>query len=82
MTVRDIIPPKGGVKMETEAQKRARLKYQAKTSYIVKMKLNLKTDAEILEKLSCVPSMAGYIKSLIRRDMLGHGDSRKSAEEV
>lgn len=35
----------------------------------VKMKLNLRTDADILAKLNSVPNKQGYIKELIRRDI-------------
>lgn len=54
---------------ETEAQKRAREKYEAKTAVQFKMKLNKKTDADILAKLDDVPNKQGYIKSLIRADI-------------
>ena len=33
------------------------------------LKLNLATDADIIEKLSTVDSMQGYIKQLIRQDI-------------
>lgn len=33
------------------------------------LKLNLETDKDIIEKLSSVPSMQGYIKQLIRQDL-------------
>ena len=33
------------------------------------LKLNLGTDADIIEKLASVPSMQGYIKELIREDI-------------
>ena len=55
--------------METEAQKRAREKYEAKAAVQVKMKLNRFTDADILEKLNSVPNKQGYIKQLIRDDL-------------
>jgi len=35
----------------------------------VSMKLNNKTDADILERLSKQASMQGYIKELIRKDI-------------
>ena len=54
---------------ETEAQKRARLKYEAKNTVQVKMKLNTNTDADILKKLDSVPNKQGYIKQLIRDDL-------------
>lgn len=33
------------------------------------LKLNLKTDKDIIERLASVPSMQGYIKQLIREDI-------------
>lgn len=54
---------------ETEAQKRAREKYEAKTKVQVLLKLNRNTDSDILEKLEKVESKQGYIKSLIRADI-------------
>lgn len=54
---------------ETEAQKRAREKYEAKATVQFKMKLNKKTDADILAKLDNVPNKQGYVKSLIRADI-------------
>lgn len=33
------------------------------------LKLNQETDKDIIEKLSSVPSMQGYIKQLIRQDI-------------
>lgn len=35
----------------------------------IRLKLNLKTDADILERLSDVGNMQGYIKDLIRADI-------------
>ena len=35
----------------------------------IKFKLNLKTDADILERLDAVPNIQGYLKRLIRQDM-------------
>lgn len=53
----------------TDAQKRATLKYEAKNTIQVHLKLNKRTDADILQKLEEVESKQGYIKELIRRDM-------------
>lgn len=55
--------------MTTEAQKRARIKYDRLNTTQVKMKLNNKTDADILGKLAAVPNKQGYIKELIRNDI-------------
>ena len=50
-------------------------KYAAQTKYDkvnttqIRLKLNLKTDADILEKLASVGNKQGYIKALIRADI-------------
>lgn len=54
---------------ETEAQKRAREKYEKINTVQFKMKLNRNTDADILEKLESVDNKQGYIKELIRDDI-------------
>ena len=53
----------------TEAQKRATIKYEAKNIVQVHLKLNKKTDADILAQLEKVESKQGYIKGLIRKDI-------------
>ena len=53
----------------TPAQKRAQEKYDAKATVQVKMKLNVSSDADILQKLDSVPNKQGYIKELIRKDI-------------
>lgn len=55
--------------MASEAQKKATLKYDSQMTTQVKMKLNVKTDADILAKLDSVPSKQTYIKQLIRADI-------------
>lgn len=55
--------------MKTEAEKRASAKYDAKNTVQLKVKLNRKTDMDIIEKVSNVPNKQGYIKKLIRDDM-------------
>lgn len=54
---------------QTEAQRRAKDKYDAKTKKGVYLKLNINTDADIIEKLASVGNVQGYIKELIRKDM-------------
>ena len=39
----------------------------------LRMKLNLKTDSDILAHLDAQSNMQGYIKSLIRADIAAHG---------
>ena len=60
---------KGGDIVASEAEKRAARKYDEAHTVQVKMKLNKKTDADILEKLDSVPNKQGYIKGLIREDL-------------
>jgi hypothetical protein len=55
--------------MATKAQKRAVAKYDAKNTVQLKLKLNLTTDADILQRLNEIENKQGYIKSLIRQDM-------------
>ena len=53
----------------TEAQIRANAKYDAANTVQIKMKLNTKTDADILQKLDSVENKPGYINALIRADL-------------
>ena len=53
----------------SEAMKRSIAKYDAKNTRQIKMKLNLKTDKDILDKLDQVGNTQGYIKDLIRADI-------------
>ena len=55
--------------MATEAQRRATAKYDAAHTKQVHLKLNINTDADIIEHLSKQESVQGYIKWLIRADM-------------
>lgn len=53
----------------TDAKRAAIQRYDAAHTKQIKLKLNLKTDADILEHLNEQKSIQGYIKKLIRRDM-------------
>jgi hypothetical protein len=53
----------------TEAKRRAIKKYDANNTRQVHLKLNIKTDADILDHLEKQESVQGYIKRLIRDDM-------------
>ena len=55
--------------MATEAVKRAVKKYDAVNTVQVHLKLNRKTDAEIISHLERTENVQGYIKRLIREDM-------------
>lgn len=58
--------------MSTEAQIKASRKYDANNTVQFKMKLNIKTDSDILRKLDSVESKQGYIKNLIRADIMNN----------
>ena len=51
--------------MATEALKRAVKKYDAANTKQVHLKLNTKTDADIIRRLEGMDNVQGYIKSLI-----------------
>lgn len=53
----------------SDAIRRAVAKYDATHTKQIKLKLNLKTDADIIKKLEEVENKQGYIKSLIRKDI-------------
>ena len=55
--------------MATEAQLKAQAKYDKENTKQVILKLNLTTDADIIEKLKSVPNKQGYLKQLVRDDM-------------
>lgn len=54
----------------SEALKKAVKKYDEAHTVQIKLKLNTTTDADILEKLNEVENKQGYIKELIRADLL------------
>ena len=53
----------------TPAEKRAKEKYDQKNTVQVKLKLNLKTDKDVIEALERSGNKQGYIKALIRADL-------------
>jgi len=55
--------------MTTEAQLRANAKYDAANTKKILLKLNIKTDDDILKRLDAVSNKQGYIKDLIRADI-------------
>lgn len=52
-----------------ESQKRSIAKYDRENTTQIKMKLNNKTDRDIIEHLQKQHNKQGYIKKLIRDDM-------------
>lgn len=55
--------------MTSDAQKRASAKYDKDNTKGIYLKLNLTTDADIIEYLKGVDNIQGHIKSLIRENM-------------
>lgn len=53
----------------TPAQKKAKQRYDEKNTVQVKLKLNRKTDEDIIEALERSGNKQGYIKELIRADL-------------
>ena len=53
----------------SEAQKRAVAKYDARNTKSHLLKLNRKTDADIIAHLDQQPNKLAYLKKLIRNDM-------------
>lgn len=56
--------------MATKSQIEATRKYDRENTIVVTLRLNKKTDADIIKRLSTITeSKMGYIKRLIRADM-------------
>lgn len=55
----------------SEAQIRAAAKYDKQNTRLIQLKLNKKTDADILEFLDAQENRQGFIKELIRKHMKG-----------
>ena len=58
----------------TAAQKRASMKYNKENVKQMKLDLNRKTDADIIEHLDKQDNKQGYIKGLIRQDIENNPD--------
>ena len=54
----------------SKAQLRAQANYDKSNTIQINLKLNKKTDAEIIKRLSEVDNKQGYIKELISLDIL------------
>lgn len=55
--------------MATEAQRKAQAKYDARTAKYISLKLNIKTDADLIDLLQKQENVQGFIKSLIRSEL-------------
>ena len=60
--------------MVSDKKKASNAKFDAANTKQIKLKLNLRTDADILDKLDRTENVQGYIKALIREDMKREGD--------
>lgn len=56
------------------------MKYDKQNTRHYGMKLNIKTDADIVEMLDRQPSFQTYIKSLIRADIAAHAPGPEEKE--
>lgn len=54
--------------MATDAQKRAKARYD-KTTHQLVMRLRVDADADVISKLESVGNKTEYIRTLIRKDM-------------
>ncbi len=55
--------------MTSEAKKKANARYDKANTIQIMLKLNKRTDDDILKRLDQVGNKQGYIKSLIRKDI-------------
>jgi hypothetical protein len=55
--------------MTSESQKRASAKYDASNTISMRLKLNVNTEVDIIDRLEKVGNKSGYIKQLIREDI-------------
>ena len=60
----------GVMRMATDAQRRAVRKYDAENTKQFHLKLNIKTDADIIKQLSKQENVQGYLKKVIRNDIV------------
>ena len=66
--------------MVSEAQKRAKKKYDSLRTKQYVMRLRIGADADVIEKLDSVPSKTEYIRELVRRDIKEHPLASKGEE--
>lgn len=70
------------MRKSTEAQLKASAKYDKSNTKSIFLKLNIKTDADVLEHLETVGNKQGYIKELIRKDMNGSHESAAPSNQI
>ena len=60
----------------------AQERYHAKTRYRVAINLNKKTDPDIIELLEKLDNVQGYIKALIRADLMSSEGENHEDEDL
>ena len=60
--------------MATKSEIKAATKYNAANTKLLQIRLNFKTDADIISHLEAVSSKMGYVKKLIRADITKNGE--------
>lgn len=63
--------------MATEATKKAQKKYDQQNTRMVSVKLNKKTDADILKRIEKIGNKQKYIKALIRKEIKEENETQK-----
>jgi len=58
------------VSMQTDAQKRAKAKWDAKTMAFM-FRLRLKEDRDVIARIKSMPNKTDYLRVLVRRDING-----------
>ena len=59
----------------------SQMRYDKQSSKHYGMKLNVKTDADIISMLEQQPSFQAYVKALIRADIAARSDEQAEEEE-
>ena len=59
----------------------SQMRYDRQSSKHYGMKLNVKTDADIIAMLEQQPSFQAYVKALIRADIAARSDEQAEEEE-
>lgn len=63
--------------MPTPAERKAFAKYQAEHIKVYRIKLNDRTDEELIRHLDSLDNVQGYIKALIRADIKSKEESQE-----
>ncbi len=64
-----VTPTKAELLRRRAARSEAQERWAKENTKQFKLKLHLRNDADVIEKLASVDNMAGYVKALIRADI-------------